>query len=72
MRMLSNLDNDRPLAAYRIVALTVMDKGLVSRVMTVLQRRRVVTSSAPKTDTRRRAWRLTPTGLGLVDLLRPE
>lgn len=72
MRVLSNLDSEGPLAAYQIVALTVMDKGLVSRVLTALKRRRLVTSSAPKTDPRRRTWRLTSTGQGLVDQLRPE
>jgi len=72
MRVISNLDSEGPLAAYQIVALTVMDKGLVSRVLTVLQRRRLVTSSAPKTDPRRRTWRLTASGRALVDRLRPE
>ena len=72
MRVLSNLDSEGPLAAYQIVALTVMDKGLVSRVLTALQRRRLVTSSAPETDPRRRTWRLTPSGQELVDKSRPE
>jgi len=72
MRVLSNLDSEGPLAAYQVVALTVMDKGLVSRVLAALKRRRLVTSSAPKTDPRRRTWRLTRTGQGLVDRLRPE
>lgn len=72
MRIISNLDSEGPLAAYQIVALTVMDKGLVSRVLTALQRRRLVTSSAPKTDPRRRTWRLTASGQDLVDQLRPE
>jgi len=72
MRVLSNLDSEGPLAAYQVVALTVMDKGLVSRVLIALKRRRLVTSSAPKTDPRRRTWRLTRTGQGLVDRLRPE
>jgi DNA-binding MarR family transcriptional regulator len=72
MRVLSNLDRDGPLAAYQIVALTVMDKGLVSRVLTALRRRRLVTSSAPKSDPRRRAWQLTNSGQDLVDRLRPE
>jgi len=72
MRVISNLDSEGPLAAYQIVALTVMDKGLVSRVLTALQRRRLVTSSAPKTDPRRRTWRLTASGQDLVDRLRPE
>lgn len=72
MRVLSNLDSEGPLAAYQIVALTVMDKGLVSRVLTALRRRRLVTSSAPKSDPRRRTWQLTRSGQDLVDRLRPE
>jgi DNA-binding MarR family transcriptional regulator len=72
MRVLSNLDSEGPLAAYQIVALTAMDKGLVSRVLTALRRRRLVTSSAPKSDPRRRTWQLTSSGQVLVDRLRPE
>jgi len=48
MRVISNLDSEGPLAAHQIVALTVMDKGLVSRVLTVLQRRRLVTSTVAR------------------------
>jgi DNA-binding MarR family transcriptional regulator len=72
MRVLSNLDSEGPLAAYQIIALTVMDKGLVSRVLVALRRRRLVTSSAPRTDPRRRTWELTRGGQELVNRLRPE
>jgi DNA-binding MarR family transcriptional regulator len=72
MRILSNLGSEGPLAAHRLVALTAMDKGLVSRVLTGLSRRRLVASSAPKTDPRRRSWQLTRSGQELVDQLRPE
>ena len=72
MRVPSNLGSEGPLAAHHIVALTAMDKGLVSRVLTTLKRRRLVTSSAPKTDPRRRTWQLTRGGQDLVDRLRPE
>jgi DNA-binding MarR family transcriptional regulator len=72
MRVLSNLDSEGPLAAYQIIALTVMDKGLVSRALSALRRRRLVTSSAPRTDPRRRTWELTSGGQDLVRRLRPE
>jgi DNA-binding MarR family transcriptional regulator len=72
MRVLSNLGSEGPLAAHQIVALTAMDKALVSRVLTTLGRRRYVTSSSPKTDPRRRTWDLTSTGRDLVRQLRPE
>jgi DNA-binding MarR family transcriptional regulator len=72
MRVLSNLGSEGPLAAHQIVALTAMDKALVSRVLTALGRRRYVTSSSPKTDPRRRTWDLTRAGRDLVRQLRPE
>jgi DNA-binding MarR family transcriptional regulator len=72
MRVLSNLGREGPLAAHQIVTLTAMDKGLVSRVLTTLSRRRFVTSSTPKTDPRRRTWQLSRAGQDLVDRLRPE
>src|SRR5580658_1592542 len=72
MRVLSNLGSEGPLAAHRIVALTAMDKALVSRVLTALGRRRYVTSSSPKTDPRRRTWDLTRAGRDLVRQLQPE
>src|SRR5271170_2050766 len=72
MRVLSNLGSEGPLAAHQIVALTAMDKALVSRVLTTLGRRRYVTSSSPKTDPRRRTWELTRAGRDLVRQLRPE
>jgi len=72
MRVLSNLGSEGPLAAHQIVALTAMDKALVSRVLTTLSRRRYVTSASPKTDPRRRTWELTRAGQDLVRQLRPE
>lgn len=72
MRVLSNLGSEGPLAAHQIVALTAMDKALVSRVLTMLNRRQLVRSSARKSDPRRRTWQLTPAGRDLVDRLRPE
>ena len=39
MRVLSRLGSEGPLAAHQIVALTAMDKALVSRVLTALNRR---------------------------------
>jgi DNA-binding MarR family transcriptional regulator len=72
MRVLSNLGSEGPLAAHQIVALTAMDKALVSRVLTMLNRRRLIGSSARKSDPRRRTWDLTPAGQDLVDRLRPE
>jgi DNA-binding MarR family transcriptional regulator len=72
MRVLSNLGSEGPLAAHQIVALTAMDKALVSRVLTTLGRRRYVTASSPKTDPRRRTWELTRAGRDLVRQLRPE
>ena len=72
MRVLSNLGSEGPLAAHQIVALTAMDKALVSRVLTMLNRRQLVKSSAPKSDPRRRTWQLTRAGRDLVGRLRPE
>jgi DNA-binding MarR family transcriptional regulator len=72
MRVLSNLGSEGPLAAYQIVTLTAMDKALVSRVLTTLRRRGYVGSSSPKTDPRRRTWRLSKAGQDLVEQLRPE
>lgn len=72
MRVLSNLGSEGPLAAYRIVELTAMDKALVSRVLTVLSRRGYLTSSSPRSDPRRRTWQLSRAGRDLVKRLRPE
>ncbi len=71
MRILSNLDSEGRLAAYQLVELTAMDKALVSRVLTMLNRRGFVTSSSPDRDPRRRAWQLTRAGRELVNQLRP-
>jgi DNA-binding MarR family transcriptional regulator len=72
MRVLSNLGSEGPLAAYQIVTLTAMDKGLVSRVLTTLSERGYIVSSSPKSDPRRRTWRLSRAGQELVRQLRPE
>lgn len=72
MRVLSNLGSEGPLAAFHIVALTSMDKALVSRVLTTLSRRGYLVSSASKSDPRRRTWRLSKSGEVLVERLRPE
>src|SRR5215469_1087590 len=49
-----------------------MDKAVVSRVLFPLRRRGYVGSSSPKTDPRRRTWRLSKAGQDLVEQLRPE
>jgi len=72
MRVLSNLSREGQLAAHRIVELTAMDKGLVSRVLRNLVRRGLITSSAPKSDPRRRTWQLSRRGVDLVKRLQPE
>jgi DNA-binding MarR family transcriptional regulator len=72
MRVLSTLDREGALAAYQIVALTAMDKALVSRVLTSLHRRRTIVGVSPKSDPRRRTWRLSRIGQDLVHRLRPE
>ena len=72
MRVLSNLGREGELAAHRIVELTVMDKALVSRVLRSLARRGLIASTAPKTDPRRRSWRLSQAGKDMVKRLRPE
>jgi DNA-binding MarR family transcriptional regulator len=72
MRILSNLSREGPLAAHQIVALTAMDKALVSRVLTMLNRRDYISSSSPKSDPRRRTWVLTRSGRDLVKRLQPE
>jgi DNA-binding MarR family transcriptional regulator len=72
MRVLSNLGSEGPLAAHQVVALTAMDKALVSRVFTTLNRRGYVISSSHKSDPRRRTWQLSRSGQELVKRLRPE
>src|SRR5215472_726024 len=67
MRVLSNLGSEGPLAAHQIIALTAMDKGLVSRVLTTLSERGYLASSSSKTDPRRRTWRLSKAGQELVE-----
>jgi DNA-binding MarR family transcriptional regulator len=72
MRVLSNLGREGELAAHRIVELTVMDKALVSRVLRSLARRGFIASTAPKSDPRRRSWRLNKAGMDMVKRLQPE
>jgi DNA-binding MarR family transcriptional regulator len=71
MRVLSNLGREGPLAAHQLVALTAMDKALVSRVLATLSRRTYIAASSPETDPRRRSWELTRLGQDLVRRLRP-
>jgi DNA-binding MarR family transcriptional regulator len=60
MRVLSNLGREGKLAAHQLVALTAMDKALVSRFLAALARRSYVTPSLPEADPHRRTWVLTP------------
>jgi DNA-binding MarR family transcriptional regulator len=72
MRILSNLGREGRLPAHQLVALTAMDKAIVSRVLAALGRRGHVSHSEAAGDLRRRTWQLTPSGQRLVDRLRPE
>ncbi len=71
MRLLSNLGTEGALTASQMVALTAMDKGLVSRLLSALHERQLVTATAPASDPRRRTWELTEGGQKLVAELRP-
>lgn len=70
MRILSNLDSEGPLAANQIVALTVMDKALVSRILTALHKRGSI-EPTPASSAKRPVWTLSKAGGELVDRLRP-
>ncbi|HEY0181181.1 MAG TPA: MarR family winged helix-turn-helix transcriptional regulator [Rhodopila sp.] len=70
MRILSNLDAEGPLAANQIVALTVMDKALVSRILTALHKRGSI-EHTPTSSTTRPVWMLSKAGCELVHRLRP-
>lgn len=70
MRILSNLDSDGPLAASQLVALTAMDKALVSRILTVLHDRGYI-AATPTSNPRRRCWMLARSGRRLVAQLQP-
>jgi DNA-binding MarR family transcriptional regulator len=72
MRLLSTLSSEGPLAGYQLVALTAMDKALVSRVLAALGRRTYVKGSPPDADARRRVWSLTRSGEQLVKRLQPQ
>jgi len=71
MRILSNLDSEGELVANQLVALTAMDKGLVSRILNALHKRRLLLASESPTDARRRSWALSRNGRALVEQLRP-
>ena len=71
MRILSNLDSEGELAANQLVALTAMDKGLVSRILNALLKRKLLLASESPTDARRRSWTLSRNGRALVEQLRP-
>jgi DNA-binding MarR family transcriptional regulator len=71
MRILSTLGSRGALPAFQLVALTAMDKALISRVLATLDRRGYVQAAPPHTDARRRMWELTPSGRDLVARLQP-
>ena len=71
MRMLSNLGREGPLAAHQFVALTAMDKAIVSRVLAALARRSYIAPFSSETDPRRRIWQIAASGNKLVNRLRP-
>jgi DNA-binding MarR family transcriptional regulator len=71
MRVLSTLGSHGAMPAYQLVALTAMDKALVSRVLAALARRTYVRAAAPEADARRRVWELTQSGHALVARLQP-
>ncbi len=71
MRILSNLGAEGPLTATHLVALTAMDKGLLSRILNTLHARGLVEASAPASDLRRRTWSLSRSGKQMVENLRP-
>ena len=71
VRILSNLGTYGRLASRDIVALTAMDKGLVSRALSGLVERGWVRMVATDDRQRRRLCVLTPSGEALVEKLRP-
>ena len=71
MRMLSNLGREGPPAAHQFVALTAMDKAIVSRVLAALARRSYIAPFSSETDPRRRIWQIAASGNKLVNRLRP-
>jgi DNA-binding MarR family transcriptional regulator len=72
VRILSNLRSEGPLTATELVALTAMDKGLVSRILNVLSARGLLRSVASPAAPRRRTWSLSRGGKQLTEALRPE
>lgn len=71
VRVLHTIGDRGPLAARDIVAVTLMNKGLVSRSLGDLTERNLVTSTAVSTDGRVLIWTLTNAGESLVASLRP-
>jgi DNA-binding MarR family transcriptional regulator len=71
VRVLHTIGDRGPLAARDIVAVTMMNKGLVSRSLADLSRQNLVASTAESTDGRVLIWTLTATGEKLVASLRP-
>lgn len=71
VRVLHTIGDRGPLAARDIVAVTLMNKGLVSRSLGDLSKRNLVTSTAVSTDGRVLIWNLTEAGESLVASLRP-
>jgi DNA-binding MarR family transcriptional regulator len=70
MRIVSNLDVEGPQSATQLVALTAMDKALVSRLLTALRARGAI-EPVPGCSERRAVWRLSKEGRDLVTKLRP-
>jgi DNA-binding MarR family transcriptional regulator len=72
VRILSNLSNEGPLTATELVALTAMDKALVSRILNALGRRGLLRAVAPSASPLRRTWSLSRQGRRLTEAMRPE
>lgn len=70
MRILSALDREGPLAASELVALTAMDKALVSRLLAAMDHRGFI-AAMPGASRKRRRWALSRAGERLVRQLRP-
>ncbi len=72
MRVLNTLADDGDLAARDLVALTAMDKGLMSRVLAGLSENGMIVQAGDEERVRMRKWSLTPAGREMVDRLSPE
>jgi DNA-binding MarR family transcriptional regulator len=71
MRILSSLNAYGPQASRELVAVTAMDKALVSRVVSRLADRGYVNTLATRPGERLRGWALTPSGQAFVARLQP-